>query len=103
MPAPRQLERSRPSVAAVSARARDRDRGVDLSKARWYDDPVQMARDAEGVLVMTHFLGPAAAEGTQRLIAVDTVPALVQLARQTHAELTAAAAPASGAGVSASG
>ncbi|WP_366656231.1 homoserine dehydrogenase [Fodinicurvata sp. EGI_FJ10296] len=32
-------------VAAVSARNRDRDRGVKLSEIRWYDDPVDLARD----------------------------------------------------------
>ena len=39
-------------VTAVSARARDRDRGVDLSKARWYDDAAQMARDADADVVV---------------------------------------------------
>jgi homoserine dehydrogenase len=31
-------------VTAVSARARSRDRGVDLSKVEWFDDPVELAR-----------------------------------------------------------
>ncbi|MFM8751522.1 MAG: homoserine dehydrogenase, partial [Rhabdaerophilum sp.] len=30
-------------VVAVSARSRGKDRGVDLSGYRWYDDPVEMA------------------------------------------------------------
>ncbi|TKT76794.1 homoserine dehydrogenase [Aquamicrobium sp. LC103] len=34
-------------VAAVSARDRARDRGVDLSDAQWFDDPVELARAAE--------------------------------------------------------
>ncbi|HEX3863833.1 MAG TPA: homoserine dehydrogenase [Stellaceae bacterium] len=34
-------------VAAVSARDRRRDRGVNLSAARWYEDPVAMAADPE--------------------------------------------------------
>ncbi|SDO44322.1 homoserine dehydrogenase [Aureimonas jatrophae] len=34
-------------VAAVSARDRTRDRGVDLSGATWFDDPVALARDGE--------------------------------------------------------
>jgi homoserine dehydrogenase len=34
-------------VVAVSARDRARDRGVDLSAFRWFDDPVAMAKDAE--------------------------------------------------------
>ncbi len=31
-------------VTAVSARSRGRDRGVDLSGAQWFDDPVEMAK-----------------------------------------------------------
>ncbi len=34
-------------VSAVSARDRNRDRGVDLSNARWFDDPVSLADDAD--------------------------------------------------------
>ncbi|MDQ0316014.1 homoserine dehydrogenase [Amorphus orientalis] len=34
-------------VVAVSARDRQKDRGVDLSAVRWYDDPVALARDAD--------------------------------------------------------
>ncbi|RUW82526.1 homoserine dehydrogenase, partial [Mesorhizobium sp. M8A.F.Ca.ET.059.01.1.1] len=30
-------------VSAVSARDRKRDRGIDLSAANWFDDPVKMA------------------------------------------------------------
>ena len=33
------------TVAGVSARNRGRDRGVDLSGMRWFDDPVELARD----------------------------------------------------------
>ena len=33
------------AVAGVSARDRRRDRGVDLSGFRWFDDPVALARD----------------------------------------------------------
>jgi len=39
-------------VTAISARARDRDRGVDLSKARWFDDAARMARDADAEVVV---------------------------------------------------
>ena len=39
-------------VTAVSARNRDKDRGVDLSGLTWYDDPVQMAGDPEVDLVV---------------------------------------------------
>lgn len=34
-------------VTAVSARSKGRDRGVDLSGAVWFDDPVEMARAAD--------------------------------------------------------
>ncbi|MCV0396772.1 MAG: homoserine dehydrogenase [Rhizobiaceae bacterium] len=34
------------AVAAVSARDRSRDRGVDLSAAQWFDDPVDLAKSA---------------------------------------------------------
>ncbi len=34
-------------VIAVSARARGKDRGIDLSAVQWFDDPVAMAREAE--------------------------------------------------------
>ena len=34
-------------VTAVSARDRQRDRGIDLSAARWFDDPVKMAEKAD--------------------------------------------------------
>ncbi|MFC6389253.1 homoserine dehydrogenase [Methylorubrum zatmanii] len=35
------------TVTAVSARDRNRDRGVDLSSLRWFDDPVALARSEE--------------------------------------------------------
>jgi homoserine dehydrogenase len=35
------------TVTAVSARDRKRDRGVDLSGAKWFDDPVELARSAD--------------------------------------------------------
>ena len=34
-------------VAAVSARTRGKDRGFDVSRLRWFDDPIAMAREAE--------------------------------------------------------
>lgn len=43
-------------VAAVSARSKGRDRGVDLSSARWFDDPVEMAR-ADGIDVFVELMG----------------------------------------------
>ena len=33
-------------IVAVSARSRGKDRGVDLKKMKWFDDPVALARDA---------------------------------------------------------
>jgi homoserine dehydrogenase len=45
-------------VAAVSARDRRRDRGVDLSAARWYDDPVAMAGDPD-IDVVVELIGGA--------------------------------------------
>jgi homoserine dehydrogenase len=43
-------------IAAVSARTRGRNRGVDLSPYAWYDDPVQMAREAP-VEVVVELIG----------------------------------------------
>jgi homoserine dehydrogenase len=40
------------SVAAVSARQRGRDRGVDLKRLRWYDDPLALAADPDVDLVV---------------------------------------------------
>ncbi|AGB46154.1 homoserine dehydrogenase [Mesorhizobium sp. CO1-1-7] len=34
-------------VSAISARDRKRERGIDLSSANWFDDPVKMAQTAE--------------------------------------------------------
>jgi homoserine dehydrogenase len=34
-------------VTAVSARSKGRDRGVDLSSATWFDDPVKLAEQAD--------------------------------------------------------
>ncbi len=45
-------------VAAVSARDRRRDRGVDLSAARWYEDAVAMAGDPE-IDVVVELIGGA--------------------------------------------
>ncbi|KAA0675914.1 homoserine dehydrogenase [Roseomonas genomospecies 6] len=43
-------------VVAVSARSRGKDRGVDLSKAEWYDDPVALAAHP-GVDVVVELIG----------------------------------------------
>ena len=39
-------------ITAVSARDRDRDRGVDLSGAAWFDSPETMAREADADVVV---------------------------------------------------
>jgi len=39
-------------LCAVSARDRDRDRGVDVSAATWFDDPVAMASQADADVVV---------------------------------------------------
>ncbi|WP_336056293.1 homoserine dehydrogenase [Nitratireductor sp. CH_MIT9313-5] len=43
-------------VAGVSARDRNRDRGVDVSKARWFDDPVELAR-SQDIEVFVELIG----------------------------------------------
>ncbi len=45
-------------VAAVSARDRRRDRGVELSAARWYEDAVALAKDPE-IDVVVELIGGA--------------------------------------------
>jgi len=45
-------------LVAVSARDRNRDRGADLAGARWFDDPVAMAR-SKGVDVVVELIGGA--------------------------------------------
>ncbi len=43
-------------VAAVSARDKGRDRGVDLSGATWFDDPVELAK-GDGIDVFVELIG----------------------------------------------
>ena len=43
-------------VAAVSARGPNRDRGIDLSGAQWFDDPVKLAETA-GIDVFVELIG----------------------------------------------
>ncbi|MGB3814162.1 MAG: homoserine dehydrogenase [Shinella sp.] len=45
-------------IAAVTARTRGRDRGIDLSAAEWFDDPVALARDAK-IDVFVELMGGA--------------------------------------------
>ena len=57
-------------VAAVSARDPKSDRGVDISSAKWFDDPVKMAQSAE-IDVFIELIGGD--EGPARL-SVTTAP-----------------------------
>jgi homoserine dehydrogenase len=43
-------------VVAVTARSRTKDRGVDLARVRWVDDPVALARDP-GIDVFVELIG----------------------------------------------
>ncbi|GIL00341.1 MAG: homoserine dehydrogenase [Alphaproteobacteria bacterium] len=43
-------------VVAVSARDRDRDRGLDTSRFAWFDDPVALARD-RGIDIFVELIG----------------------------------------------
>jgi homoserine dehydrogenase len=45
-------------VVAVAARDRTRDRGIDLSGVRWYEDPVALARDPD-IDVFVELMGGA--------------------------------------------
>ncbi len=40
------------AIAAVSARDQSRDRGLDLQNVSWFDDPVQMAAEADADVVV---------------------------------------------------
>src|SRR5690242_21927655 len=62
-------------VAAVSARDRRRDRGVDLSAVRWYEDAAAMAADPD-IDIVVELIGGA--EG----MALDVVEAA--LAHKKH-------------------
>ena len=50
-------------LTSVSARDRSRDRGVDLGSAKWFDDPVDLARTAD-IDVFVELIGGA--EGASR-------------------------------------
>ncbi|HIC80615.1 MAG TPA: homoserine dehydrogenase [Kiloniellaceae bacterium] len=62
------------SVAAVCARDKNRDRGIDLSPYQWFDDPVAMAREADADVVVELIGG---AEGAAR----ETVEAALSAGR----------------------
>ena len=52
-------------IVAVSARSKGKDRGVDLSGYRWYDDPVALANDPDVQLVVEVMGG---AEGSAKAL-----------------------------------
>lgn len=57
-------------VTAVSARSRSRDRGVDLSTVRWYEDAVALASDPD-VDVVVELIGGS--EGIARDLVVTAL------------------------------
>lgn len=87
------------SISAVSARSRDKDRGVDLSGYAWEDDPVALARRDDVDLfieVMGGHNGPAK-DATEAAIAAgkDVVSANKALLA-VHGQAIAEAAEAAG-------
>jgi homoserine dehydrogenase len=60
------------AVTAVSARDRSRDRGVELSGLRWYDDPVALVADP-GVDVVVELIGGS--EGPARALVQAAIAA----------------------------
>jgi homoserine dehydrogenase len=46
------------AVTAVSARERHKERGIDLARCAWFDDPVEMARSADAE-VLVELIGGA--------------------------------------------
>lgn len=59
------------SVTGVSARDRQRDRGIDLTKLKWFDDPVALARDPE-IDVFVELIGGANG------VALDSIKAALE-------------------------
>jgi homoserine dehydrogenase len=55
-------------VVAVTARTRGKDRGIDLSNVRWFDDPVALASDP-GIDVFVELIG---GEGDPAKAAIET-------------------------------
>jgi homoserine dehydrogenase len=88
-------------VTAVSARKRDRDRGVDLAKVRWFDDAARMAREADADVVVELIGG---ADGVARSVCEAAIAAGRHVVTANKALLahhgTALARAAEGAGVS---
>ena len=51
-------------VVAVSARSRGKDRGVDLTKLAWFDDPVAMAGKTDADAIVELIGGEVPARGS---------------------------------------
>ena len=85
-------------IAAISARSRSRDRGVDLSAFDWEDDPVALARRADVDLVMEVMGGedgPAKATAMTALAGRKHV-VTANGAEARHGQMLAEAAEAAG-------
>lgn len=86
-------------VVAVSARDRERDRGIDLSGYEWFDDPVAMARSPEIdclVELMGGTDGPAKASVDAAIAAAKHVVTANKAMLASHGMAQAAAAEAAG-------
>ena len=89
-------------IAAVSARSRHRDRGVDLSDYAWEDDPVALARrtDLDLVIeVMGGENGPAKATTMAALGSGKHVVTANKAMMARHGQLLAETAEANGVGL----
>ena len=64
-------------VAAVCARSKGKDRGVNLQKFRWHDDPLSLARDPD-IDVFVELMG---GEGFVRIALVENEQRIRQAAR----------------------
>ncbi|MBM2577902.1 homoserine dehydrogenase [Jannaschia sp. Os4] len=86
-------------IAAVSARSRDRDRGVDLSGYAWEDDPVALAKRGDVdvfVELMGGSDGPAKASVEAALAAGKPVVTANKAMLALHGQALAEAAEAAG-------
>ncbi len=87
-------------IAAISARSRSRDRGVDLSPYEWEDDPVALARRADVDLIVEVIGGedgPAKACALTALTAGRHVVTANKAMLARHGQLLAETAEAHGA------
>ncbi|MGE0743623.1 MAG: homoserine dehydrogenase [Rhodospirillales bacterium] len=87
-------------VTAVSARDRGRDRGIELSRCEWFDDPVAMAASADAEIVVELIGG---ADGPAKAVAEAAIGARRHLVTANKALLarhgTAIARAAEDAGI----